>query len=121
MPEVKLGDYKKIAKNVFKDEDPVDVTEKEIEDVIKNLRQNVAHAHMHEKEGLDEHNHDHGEIKDEDLPEIDEAFLKQIGDFASVEDLKNRIKENLLKEKTFKAHDKKRTSTSGPTSGKLSP
>lgn len=111
MPEVKLGNYKRIAKNVFKDEDPVDVTEKEIEDVIKNLRQNVAHARMHETEGLSEHDHSHGEIKDEDLPEVDETFLKQIGDFASLEDLTARIKENLLKEKTFKAHDKKRTST----------
>jgi len=45
------------------------------------------------------------------LPEVNDDFLKEIGEFASVEDLTTRIKENLLKEKTFKAKDKKRTQT----------
>ncbi|MHB1316762.1 MAG: trigger factor [Minisyncoccota bacterium] len=109
MPEVKLGDYKKIAKRVFSTEDSVEVSEKEIDDVIQNIRKNVAHAKMHEKEGVSEHDHSHGEIKDEDLPEVDDDFLKQIGSFESVEALKVQIKENLLKEKNFKAKDKKRT------------
>lgn len=109
MPEVKLGDYKKIAKKIYSEEVSVEVTDKDVEDVILNLRKNVAHTRMHENAGLDEHDHSHGEIKDEDLPEVDEDFLKEIGDFESVEDLTSRIKENLLKEKTFKAKDKKRT------------
>ncbi|MCX6703382.1 MAG: trigger factor [Candidatus Zambryskibacteria bacterium] len=109
MPEVKLGDYTKIAKKIFSTEEAVEVTEKEVNDVIQKLRANVAHAKMHEAEGLDEHDHSHGEITDEHLPEVNEDFLSEIGGFASVEDLTSRIKENLLKEKTFKAKDKKRT------------
>ncbi len=111
MPEVKIGNYKKIAQKVYAKEVAVEVTDKDIEDVILNLRKNVAHAKLHEEGGYDEHDHSHGEIKDEDLPEVNDDFLKQIGEFASVEDLKEKIKENLLKEKTFKAKDKKRTET----------
>lgn len=111
MPEVKLGDYKKIAKKIYSEEVEVEVTDKDVEDVILNLRRNVAHARMHAEGGHDEHDHSHGEIKDEDLPEVNQDFLNEIGEFASVEDLTSRIKENLLKEKTFKAKDKKRTGT----------
>lgn len=111
MPEVKISDYKKIAQKIYSKEITVDVTQKEIEDVILNLRKNVAHAKLHEDGGHDEHDHSHGEIKDEDLPEVNEDFLAQIGEFASVEDLTEKIRENLLKEKTFKAKDKKRTET----------
>lgn len=111
MPDVTLGDYKKIAKKIYSEEIAVEVTEKDVEDVILNLRRNVAHARMHAEGGHDEHDHSHGEIKDEDLPEVNQDFLNEIGEFASVEDLTARIKDNLLKEKTFKAKDKKRTST----------
>lgn len=111
MPEVKLGDYKKIAKKIYSEEVSVEVTDKDVEDVILNLRKNVAHARLHADGGVDEHDHSHGPIKDEDLPEVNDDFLKEIGEFESVEDLTTRIKENLLKEKTFKAKDKKRTAT----------
>lgn len=108
-PEVKLGDYKKISKKVYSTTDTIEVTEKDVDDVIDKLRHNLAHADMHEKEGLDDDDHSHGEITEEHLPEVNDEFLKRIGEFASVEDLKNRIKENLRKEKEFKAKDKKRT------------
>ncbi len=107
MPEVKLGNYKKIAKEVKK-EDKFEVEEKEVDEAILNIRKNVAHQMMHEKEGLHEHDHSHGEIKDEDLPEVDENFLKMIGDFKDVEDLKTKIKEGILKEKEMRAKDKNR-------------
>jgi len=129
MPEVMLGEYKKIAKKIYKTEVLVEVTEKDVDDVIQNLRKNVADADLH-TEGRHAHDdHSHGakpsqedsvarstesrfrEIKDEHLPEVNEEFLAKIGEFTSLEDLTNRIKENLLKEKTFKAKDKKRTET----------
>lgn len=111
MPEVKLGDYKKIAKKIYIKEAVVEVTEKDVADVILNLRKNVAHADLHAEGGHAHDDHSHGEIKDEDLPEVNEEFLAKIGEFTSMEDLTDRIKENLLKEKTFKAKDKKRTET----------
>lgn len=107
MPEVKLGNYKKIAKEVKK-EDKFEVEDKEVDEAILNIRKNVAHQMMHEKEGLHEHDHNHGEIKEEDLPALDENFLKMIGDFKDVEDLKTKIKEGILKEKEMRAKDKNR-------------
>ena len=110
MPEVKLGDYKKISKTAnSKENKKVEVTDKEVEDVILDIRKNVGHQMMHAKAGLGEHDHNHGEMKDEDLPEVDENFLKMVGDFKNIEDFKEKIKEGIIKEKEIKEKDKKRT------------
>ena len=42
------------------------------------------------------------------MPEIDEAFLKSAGDFKTVEDLKQRIKDNMSGEKKWKAEEKRK-------------
>jgi trigger factor len=108
MPEVKLADYKKIAKEHNKKElGDTKALDKEVEDVIKNIRWNIAHEKLH-KDNPDLNTHSHPEIKDEDLPELDENLLKLIGDFKSVEDLKSKISENIQKEKEIKEKDKKR-------------
>ncbi len=117
MPEIKLGDYKKIASSVApaneKNKAPAttvpEVTDKEVDDVVLNIRKNMAHQLAHEKAGLDEHDHNHGEIKDEDLPAIDENFLKLLGDFKSETDLREKIKENIGKDKARATTDKRRT------------
>jgi FKBP-type peptidyl-prolyl cis-trans isomerase (trigger factor) len=109
MPEVKLEDYKKIAKDINKKEksDEVKATEKEVEDVIKNIRWNIAHEKLH-RDNPELNTHDHPEIKDEDLPLLDENLLKMIGDFKSVDELKEKINENIQKEKEAKEKDKRR-------------
>lgn len=108
VPEVKLADYKKIAKEQNKkkpgDTKPLD---QEVEDVIKNIRWNIAHEKLH-KDNPDLNTHSHPEIKDEDLPELDENLLKLIGGFKSVEELKAKISENIQKEKELKEKDKRR-------------
>lgn len=110
MPEVKLADYKKIAKKEHEKKDVIpEVTEKEVDDVILTVRKNIAHQMMHDSGELGEHDHNHGEIKDEDLPAVDENFLKMLGDFKDEADFRAKIKENLEKEKEVKEKDKKRT------------
>ena len=75
-----MADYKKIAKGKNKEKIESDnVSEKEIDDVILNIRKNVAHARIHAKKGLDEHTHNHAEISEEHLPEMNNDFLKEIG------------------------------------------
>ncbi len=110
LPNVKLADYKKISKseNSKEKKDP-EVTEKEIDEVILEIRRNVAHQKMHDDHGLGEHSHDHPEIKDEDLPKLDEATLKKVGNFKNLEDLRAKIKQNIAAEKKFKEKDKHRT------------
>jgi len=110
MPEVKLADYKNIAKseNAKKTKTP-EVSDKEVDDVIKNIQKNIAHQKMHAESGEDEHSHNHAEIKDEDLPAIDDEFAKMVGSFKDVLDMKEKIKENLLRDKALATTDKKRT------------
>ena len=104
IPEIKLADYKKIAKkeNAEKSE-PAEATDKELEDTIEEIRKNYALKNHVHKEG-EEHRAD----EKLDLPEVNEEWVKKLGAFATVEDFKNRIKEGIKKEKEFKAKDKKR-------------
>ncbi|MES3005065.1 MAG: trigger factor [Patescibacteria group bacterium] len=109
MPDVKLTDYKKLAKKENSSETKTpEVSEKEVDDVIKNIQRNLAHQKWH-TENPDDEGHGHGEIKDEDLPPVDENFVKLLGDFKNAEDLKAKIKENIAAEKSIKEKDKKRT------------
>lgn len=117
LPEVKLADYRKLATEHFfparSAEQEVKaqattVTEKEVEDVIQNIRQNIAHQKVHnEAGGGAEHNH--RKIEDSDLPEVSDEFAKMIGGFKDVDDMREKIRENIAVEKKLKEKDKKRT------------
>ncbi len=113
MPEIKLADYKKIASSILSKvltDEVLAPTEKEVDDVIQTIRHNLAHEKVHaEAGGGAEHNH--REIADTDLPEINDEFVKTMGDFENVDDFKTKIKENIRKEKEIKEKDKKRTAT----------
>lgn len=98
LPEIVLPDYKKIAKEAMSSKEDVAVSDEEVEAAIKNIQK------MKAQEGGQK------EVKDEDLPELDEEYLKKLGDFKSVDDLKIKIKENMSLEKTTRANDKKRLS-----------
>jgi len=104
MPEIKLADYKKIAKKESKEKaEPVDATDKELEETIEEIRKNFALKNHIHKEG-EEHKAD----EKLDLPEVNEEWVKKLGAFATVEDFKNKIREGIKKEKEFKGKDKKR-------------
>lgn len=100
LPDIKLPDYKKLAKNAPAIAD-VSITEEEVDKVIEDLRQMKAYGHVH-------HHDDHGHSHDEPLPEVNDEFAKSFGAFESVADLKIKIKENILKEKDFAEKDKRR-------------
>ncbi len=109
-PDVKLADYSKIAKkSLGEKKDAPEITEAEIDEVIKDVQRNIAHQKLHMDKDTPEHVHDHAPIKDEDLPAVDMNFIKMLGDFKDVEDFKSKIKENLSTEKSMKAKDKSRT------------
>jgi FKBP-type peptidyl-prolyl cis-trans isomerase (trigger factor) len=108
LPEFKLPDYESIARKEMALEDDDSVTNKEVEDVIEDIRKNFAHAEFHKK-GLT-HDHAAPEFKPEDLPEVTDDFVKKIGDFKDVTDFKSKIKENLKKEKQVRNREKKRMS-----------
>lgn len=106
-PVVELSDYKKIAKkhNAEKGDDrKEEVTQKEIDDVITNLQNEVAHFEYHHN-NPDDHSHNHEGLT---LPDINDDFAKKVGPFQTVDDLRNAIKENLSQTKNQKEIEKSR-------------
>lgn len=110
LPEVNLPDYKKIAKEEIKKagEIKAEVKDEDVEKVLKDLQKMRAHQDMHKHEGDDAEEHNHPEITDEMLPELNDEFVKSFGDFADLEALKSKIRENVAMEKEVEAKDKRR-------------
>lgn len=99
VPAIKLPDYKKVAKGITLT-DAKEIKEEDIEKVIQDLRQIRAYGHVHGEH--DNHAHE------EPLPEVDDAFAASFGEFKSVSELRDKVKENLIKEATQATHDKRR-------------
>jgi FKBP-type peptidyl-prolyl cis-trans isomerase (trigger factor) len=104
MPEVKLPDYKKIAKKENAVEEKIEeVTEKQVEETVEQIRKMYAeqnHAHTHGEK--------HEEGEELTLPEITDEFVKKLGDFKDVIDFRDKLEKNIAKEKEIHAKDKKR-------------
>lgn len=109
LPEMKLPDYKKLAKEIVK-KNPVkvdDVPEADVEKAVLELRKMRAHQAMpkHEHEHADEA---HPELTEEQLPAFDDAFVKTFGEFESTDAFKDKIRKNLKMEKEVIEKDKLR-------------
>lgn len=116
LPDMKLPDYKKIAREENKKSEnkkEIVIDEKDVEKVINDLRKMRAeqnrpqHEHK-EGESEEEHAKAHAEIKEEDWPELNDDFAKSFGEFKNVEELKEKIKNNLKIEKETEQKDKSR-------------
>lgn len=99
VPTIALPDYKAIAKKVPNGDD-VSASDEEVEKVVQELRQLKAYGHVH-TEG-DAHQHT------EELPEVNDEFAKSFGPFNSVDELRAKVKENILREKERDILDKRR-------------
>lgn len=147
IPEITLGDYKKIAAAENKNKASMEVTDEEVETQTKDiLRQKLAYERMQEaakqKSEADEKTTDLGEatelptpetvenaeapeththadgtvhegpahdeapeikaVTDDEIPELTDELVKELGQpgqFESVEDFKNKIREHLTIEK----------------------
>ena len=96
MPEIGLPDYKKIAKGeMSKKDEPVVVTDEDVEKVILDIRQRMAP--LPEKEG-----------EEPKLPELNEELIKQLGKFEDVADFKAKLNDNIKQERENKLREKKR-------------
>lgn len=105
MPVVTLPDYIKIAKTQSK-EIKVEVTEEEFQNTIKELRKMRA-PHVH-AEGEEHKEGEVHEVKEEDLPVFDDAFVQGLGPFKDVADFNVKMRENMQKEKEHKEREKNR-------------
>jgi len=119
LPEIKLCDYKKIAKKENEKEEnkkEITIDEKDVEKVINDLRKmraeqknNADHA-GHENMTEEEHKKAHPEIPEGEWPELNDEFVKTFGDFANVDAFKDKIRANLKNEKEMEQKDKVRLS-----------
>lgn len=96
MPEIKLPDYKKIAKEVMSVEEKVEATAEETDQALAELRKQLATKDTEGKEVL---------------PEVDLEFAKKFGPFETVDAFKAKIHESLEQEKVARAREKKRMQT----------
>lgn len=115
MPEIELGDYKAIAKQSkvasLKSQEEPKATDKEVEDVLIQIRKNKAHFDYHKNNPEDQSHDNHPDFsKDENLPPLDDELAKAAGDFKNVEDLKEKVKENIIEDKKYKNTEKIRAS-----------
>ena len=102
VPEIILPDYKNLAKSVMPKKISVEVTDKEVEDLVNELRRNkwrIAHKDQAERGVLP---------KEEELPELDDETVKTLGNFKNVADFKTRAREGLLQEKERKVREGRR-------------
>ena len=98
LPEVKLPDYQAIAKKISATKKEQKVEDKEISDTLEEIRKNRAHHKLHES-GTE---HKEGDDKNLVLEELNDDFAKQLGGFQTLNELKEKIKENIFSEKNFK-------------------
>ena len=106
LPEVQVGDYKKIAKKAYKNEKKEEVSDDELAKALQHLRRIRTHnTQMAElPDGAEPIKIT--DIKDEDLMELDDEFVQTLGKFENVEDFTTKLRQNLQDEKDQKATDK---------------
>jgi trigger factor len=112
IPAITLPDYFKIAKGVAKEEAKVE--QKDIDEVLKEVRKMRAHKELHADGVAHDHNDvAHNQIHEDkkdlaDLPELTEEYVKELGDFPSMETFMEKVKSNLALEKTQRNKEKRR-------------
>lgn len=107
IPEVALPDYKKIAKEEGKNIIADEISDEDLEKAITDIQQMRAHQKMHD-DNIPHDQHNHGEIKKEDLPPLDDEFVKTLGNFQTVAEFREKLRDNLKLEKQMEQKNKNR-------------
>ncbi len=106
VPEIKLPDYKKIAKSEVGKSGPdeLKVVEKDIEDaILKIRRQHASHeGHDHKKMTPEEHE----KAISAAMPELTDNFVRALGDFSDIPDFKNKLSDMIAEQKRDDAREK---------------
>ena len=86
-PEIELPNYKKIGKEVWEKREKPKATEADVEKLISEIL-----SSRKDESGKE--------------PELNDEFVKSLGQFENVADLKKKLLENLSEEKTYEAEKK---------------
>src|SRR5258706_9730281 len=126
LPEIRLPDYKKIAKEEWKDLSSNEIFEEDLEKAIMDVRKMRAHQKLHDDKGRvskddtrheqsgdsvesSAESHDHPELKEENLPPLDDDFVKSLGNFKTIEEFREKMRDNLKLEKKMEQKNKNRS------------
>lgn len=101
LPELKLPDYKKLAKKEMGAKSDATISDKELDEAIMQIRK------MRAQDDALKAGTDPKDLKDVEPAELDDEYVKNLGDFKNVEDFKNKFRENLQLEKEGKEQEKK--------------
>jgi FKBP-type peptidyl-prolyl cis-trans isomerase (trigger factor) len=108
VPEVKLPDYKSLAAEEIKKVSPDEekVTDKDVEEAILRIRKSRASHEGHDHSKMTPEEHDKAIM--ENLPELNDEFVKTLGQFKDVSEFKEKVKEMVAEEKKNSAQEKLR-------------
>jgi FKBP-type peptidyl-prolyl cis-trans isomerase (trigger factor) len=107
-PEVKLPDYKKIAKKAQSEKKDVEVTDEEHTQTMTHLKREKVRVQALESgkdsaAALEEAR----KMEEKDLPALDDEFVKSLG-YESVEQFSGVVRENIKTEKEMRETEKRR-------------
>ena len=108
IPEVKLPDYKSLAKQVVEKEskNEVKVEEKDIDEAILKIRKSRASHEGHDHEKMTPEEHEKAIL--DSLPEFNDEFVRSLGDFKNIADFKEKVREMVGQNKKDEAREKLR-------------
>ena len=118
-PSVAIADYKKIIKDSDDSAINPKVSDKELDDAIKALRQQWAQQDTYQK--LVKEDPDKAKdtdprqikIEDKDLPQLSDDWVKQLGPYESIADFKAKFETNIKANKGLEELDKRRANRMG--------
>jgi len=105
MPEISLPDYRELAKKSAPKKEKVEVSDKEVDETIEQI---LKQRSAIKKDSEADSSAKDSPLQDGKPPELNDEFVKTLGNFKDVADFKKQIRENMLKEKENKAQQKKR-------------
>lgn len=123
IPEVKLADYKKVAKEVLDEAsnksgkksvagsatDSIEVTDKDVDEAINRIRRSYAeHNHKHDESHDKMTKEEHEKEIEAGMPALDEDFIAKLGRFKDLADFKTKIRATLIEDKKEQAKEKLR-------------
>jgi len=108
IPEIKLPDYKSIAKKeVEKDtSSEIKVEEKDVEEAIMKIRKSRASHEGHDHDKMTPEEHEKAIM--DSLPEFNDEFVRSLGNFKDIAEFKEKVREMVGQNKKDEAREKLR-------------
>lgn len=111
MPDITVPDYVKIAvKHNGQKPKKIEMSDKEIEDAITEIRTRIYMAEQAAQKQKDEtkDTQEPAKPKEKDLPKLDDDFVKKLGEYKDVDDFKAKLTEEIRTHKTHTETEKHR-------------